>query len=288
MRSYFTAGQRINLPDAGHTTPKIEEAIASLDQIDADVTASAARVDATESASVSADRDEVHRRAVAYAATGDYADGDSPVERLKAEAVQARADYVALRAARDMRARRVFEAINAEAPAWAQASRASAKKRLLRLTTALRSLEPIVEGLKEDIGVLNMLQGLQDGQGRYTLTWGRGSHIFSSNAALEGLRSTIADAAAELAARAKTTGVPAEADPGPEHDQPWDEFGPKVRTADGGVGVAREPAPPTAPDKGVKVTKRDLADLDDDEGASDDLDYLIFEDDDDDDDEDDE
>lgn len=280
MRSFFAAGQTINLPDAGRTPPKVEAAIAGLEQIDADLAAGAVRLDEAEAAHNNAVATEDHRRAASYAATGDYADGDSPVDRLKAEAKQARADYNALRAARDMRARLLFAAVNEEAEAWAQASRASGKKLLLKLTTALRSLEAVAKGLQEDTGVLNMLQGLEEGRGRYSLTWERGSHIFSIDAALEGVRATIAEASAELAARAKTTGIPAAVAPQPEHDQPRDEFGPKVRTAEGGVWMA--PEPEASPAVRVKVSKRDLADLDDDDEVGDDLDHLIFDDDDDD------
>lgn len=285
MRSFFAAGQTINLPDAGHTPPKVEAAIAGLEQIDVDLAAGAARLDEAEAAANHAIAAEDHRRAASYAATGDYADGDSPVDRLKAEAVQARADYNALRAARDMRARLVFAAVNEEAEAWAQTSRASGKKLLLKLTTALRSLEAVAKGLQEDTGVLNMLQGLEDGRGRYSLTWERGSHIFSIDAALEGVRATIAEASAELAARAKTTGVPATVEAEPEREMPWDEFGPKVRTAEGGIWTA--PEADASPTVRVKVSRRDLADLDDTDDDSDDLDHLIFDGDDEGDDEDD-
>lgn len=283
MRSFFAAGRTINLPDAGRTPPKVEAAITGLVQIDVDVAAGGVRADEADAAYNNAVATEDHRRAASYAATGDYADGDSPVDRLKAEAEQARADYNALRAARDIRAGVLFAAVNEEAPAWAQASRASGKKLLLKLTTALRSLEAVAQGLQEDTGVLNMLQGLEEGRGRYSLTWGRGSHIFSIDAALEGVRATIAEASAELAAHAKTTGIPAAVAPQPEHDQPHDEFGPKVRTAEGGVWTA--PEPEASPTVRVKVSKRDLADLDDsDDEVGDDLDHLIFDGDDDDDD----
>lgn len=285
MRSFFAAGQTINLPDAGRTPPKVEAAIGGLVQIDADLAAGAVRLDEAEAAHNLAVAAEDHRRAASYAATGDYADGDSPVDRLKAEAKQARADYNALRAARDMRARLLFAAVNDEAEAWAQTSRASGKKLLLKLTTALRSLEAVAKGLQEDTGVLNMLQGLEEGRGRYSLTWERGSHIFSIDAALEGVRATIAEASAELAARAKTTGVPAAVEPQPEHDQPHDEFGPKVRTEEGGVWTA--PEPEASPAVRVKVSRRDLADLDDSDDEDDDLDHLIFDDDDEDDEDDD-
>lgn len=281
MRSYFAAGRTINLPDAGRTPPKIEAAITGLEQIDVDLAAGAVRLDEAEAAYNNAVATEDHRRAASYAATGDYADGDSPVERLEAEAKQARADYNALRTARDMRARSLFEAVNAEAEAWATASRASGKKSLLKLTTALRTLEGVARSLREDTGVLNMLQGLEEGRGRYSLTWERGSHIFSIDAALEGVRATIAEASAELAARAKTTGVPAPVEPQPEHDQPRDEFGPKVRTAEGGEWTA--PDADASPAVRVKVSKRDLADLDDSDDEDDDLDHLIFDDEDEDD-----
>ncbi|GEP49075.1 hypothetical protein FVP74_09340 [Microbacterium saccharophilum] len=281
MRSFFAAGQTINLPDAGRTPPKVEAAIAGLVQIDADLAAGAIRLDEAEAAHNNAVASEDHRRAASYAATGDYADGDSPVDRLKAEAKQARADYNALRAARDMRARILFDAVNVESEAWAQASRASGKKLILKLTTALRSLEAVAKGLQEDTGVLNMLQGLEDGRGRYSLAWERGSHIFSIDAALEGVRATIAEASAELAARAKTTGVPASVEPQPEHDQPHDEFGPKVRTAEGGEWTA--PEAEASPAVRVKVSRRDLADLDDSDDEDDDLDHLIFDDEDEDD-----
>lgn len=275
MRSYFAAGRTINLPDAGRTPPKIEAAIAGLEQIDVDLAAGAVRLDEAEAAYNNAVATEEHRRAASYAATGDYADGDSPVDRLKAEAVQARADYNALQAAREIRARVLFAAVNEEGEAWAQASRASGKKLLLKLTTALRTLEGVARSLREDTGVLNMLQGLEEGRGRYSLTWERGSHIFSIDAALEGLRATIAEASAELAAHAKTTGIPAAVEPQPEHDVPHDEFGPKVRTAEGGVWTP--PEPEASPTVRVKVSKRDLEDLDDsDDEIGDDLDHLIF------------
>lgn len=274
MRSFFAAGQTINLPDAGHTPPKVEAAIAGLEQIDVDLAAGAVRLDEAEAAHNHAVAAEDHRRAASYAATGDYADGDSPVDRLKAEAKQARADYNALRAARDMRARLLFAAVNDEAEAWAQTARASGKKLLLKLTTALRSLEAVAKGLQEDTGVLNMLHGLEEGRGRYSLAWERGSHIFSIDAALEGVRATIAEASAELAARAKTTGIPVLAEPQPEHEQPWDEFGSKVRTAEGAVWTA--PEQEQSPAMRVKVSSRDLADLDDSDDDSDDLDHLIF------------
>lgn len=284
MRSFFAAGQTINLPDAGRTPAKVEAAIAGLVQIDADLAVAAARLDAADVAHSEAVAGEDNRRAASYAATGEYADGDSPVELLKAEAVQARADYNTLRTARDMRARILFDAVNAESEAWAQAARNSGKKTLLKLTTALRSLEAVAQGLREDTGVLNMLHGLEHGRGRYSLTWERGSHIFSIEAAIEAVRSTIAEASAELASRAKTTGIPAPAEPQPEHDQPWDEFGSKVRTAEGGVWVAPEPSEPSVPAVKVKVSRRDLSDLDDSDDDSDDLDHLIFDGDDDEDD----
>jgi hypothetical protein len=283
MRSFFAAGQSINLPDAGRTPAKVAAAIAALAQIEADVAAGAARLDEAEAAHNEAVAGEDHRRAASYAMTGDYADGDSPIDRLKAELKQARADYAALRTARDMRARLLFDAVNANAETWAKASRDSGKKALLKLTTALRSLETVAEGLREDTGVLNMLRGLENGSGRYSLTWTRGSHIFSVDAALEGLRATIAEASAELASHAKTTGIPAAAEPQPEHDQPWDEFGAKVRTSDGGVWTEPAASAEASPAVRVKVSKRDLADLDDSDEDSDDLDHLIFDEDEDDD-----
>lgn len=150
---------------------------------------------------------ETARRAKAYAETGFFGDDESPIDAAEASAEQAQRDLEALRAAEQIAGRELSAAISATSEAWAKSSRADAKKALVKLTTVLRMGEEAAAALRDSIGTLNMLQERQDGSGTLSVQFSKRSHIFSLDAAIEGLRQAVADASAEIESRKKTTGI---------------------------------------------------------------------------------
>lgn len=206
MRHLRINGQPVNLPENG-VPVAVQEAVEKASRLhEAKRNGTRAR-DEADRALRGARHNETTRRAKSYAETGSFGDEESPIDAAEAAAEQAQRDLEALVAAEQIAGRELNAAIAAASEPWAKSSRADAKKALVKLTTVLRMGEEAAAALRDSIGTLNMLHDRQDGSGTLSVQFSKQSHIFSMDAAIEGLRQAVADASAEIESRKKTTGV---------------------------------------------------------------------------------
>lgn len=228
MTSTRLVHAQINLPDVG-IPPKTGAVLGKLEKYRSDREAAFQALDDAERILQHARDVEASRRATAYVEGIDAASAD-PVGDAEAAVAKAQGDADMIRAAEHMLLAELEAAVDADAKTWTTTSRNSSQKALAKLVTALRMAEEARAVLYDGLGILNMFQAREEHGGGLVMRFERGAFFFALDAGLEGIRQGVAEASSELKARKKTTGEFVEKQPeGPEHDEPWDEFGPKAR-----------------------------------------------------------
>lgn len=129
---------------------------------------------------------------------GTDASATNPIQDAQAAAEEAQKRINVYEAAERLVLTELYDAMDAEAKAWAASARTRAGKAVTGAVTALRMLEDHARTLRDDIGTLTMLRDREGGSASLSPAHGRTSHIFAMEAGLAGIRQAISEASSEL------------------------------------------------------------------------------------------
>lgn len=197
--SRHLGGTLFNLPENSKQPAHVREAFEKLEKLDDARVKAWAEVEVATSTRMNAQAADEARLATIYGT--DPGASDVNPTQLHDDAVKTEAaafarvrglDEACRRAVVDVRA-----AIDTDRDVWAKSSAANAAKGITKLTTALKLAETAQAELRDSIGVLGMLRGINGHEG-IAVAIGPGSHYFDLNDAVTSLRNAVVEASREL------------------------------------------------------------------------------------------